>query len=162
MQVLASSAVPGVPYVTTVLTAGGLAKDASITALAANLRSWGYVDGRERTFQGESRHLTFVISRSLIFKNAGGARDFVAFVQANYGAYFGGVTAPRPLVAQGRSGWLFTPPLCACHLANPTVIAVLDVGSSVVWLEINGPDATPALLVNLLDPALSVPTTLPG
>jgi hypothetical protein len=145
-----------------VLTAGALANDASIPALAANLRSWGYIDGRERTFQGESRHLMLVISRSLIFKDATGARAFVGFVQANHGAYFGITTILQPLVAQGRSGWLFAPPLCACHLANPAVIGILDAGSSVVWLEINGPDATPALLVNLLDPALSVPTTLPG
>lgn len=159
MRVLSSSAVPGIPSVTRVLTAGALANDASIPTLAANLRSWGYIDGRERTFQGESRRLMLVISRSLIFKDATGARAFVAFVQANYGAYFGITTTLQPLVAQSRSGWLFAPPLCACHLANPAFIGILDAGSSVVWLEINGPDATPTLLANLLDPALSVPTT---
>jgi hypothetical protein len=162
MQVLSSSAVPGIPFVTRVLTAGALANDASIPALAAHLRSWGFVDGRERTFQGESRHLMLVISRSLIFKDATGARGFVAFVQANYAAYFGSTTTLHQLTAQGRSGWLFAPPLCACHLANPAFIAVVEVGSSVVWLEINGPDATPALLVTLLDPALSVPATPAG
>jgi hypothetical protein len=162
MQVLSPSAVPGIPFVTKVLTAGALANDASIPALAAKLRSWGYVDGRERTFQGESRHLMLVISRSLIFKDTTGARDFVAFVQAHRAAYFGGSTTLHPLQAQGRSGWLFAPPPCACHLANPAFIGVLDTGSGVVWLEINGPDATPELLVNLLDPALSVPATLAG
>jgi hypothetical protein len=162
MKVLAASAVPGLTYVTTVLKATTLSTDASLPELAADLRSWGYVDGRERIFQGESRHLTLVISRSMIFRDAAGARGFVTFVKANSVAYFGAVTASRPLVAQGRSGWLFTPPPCACHLANPAFIAVLDAGSSVVWLEINGPDATAALLVNLLDPALSVPTSLPG
>jgi hypothetical protein len=145
-----------------VLTAGALANDAAIPALAANLRSWGYLDGRERTFQGESRHLMLVISRSLVFKDATGARDFVAFVQANSAAYFGGTTTLHPMLAQGRFGWLFAPPLCACHLANPAFIGILEVGSSVVWLEINGPDATPALLVRLLDPALSVPATPAG
>ena len=162
MVVLASSAVPGVPSVTRVLTAAALAKDATIPGLAPKLESWGYRDGRERMFQGESRHLTLVISRSLIFKDATGARDFEAFVEANYGALFGGSTAAHRLMAQGRPGWLFTLPACACHLANPAFIGVLEAGSSVVWLEINGPDATPELLVNLLDPALSVPTTLPG
>jgi len=157
MMVLASSALPGLTSVTRVLTVTTLSKDASIPQLAANLRSWGYIDGRERIFQGESRHLTLAISRSLIFKDATGARAFVAFVEANYAAYFGAATAARPLVAQGRSGWLFTPPACACHLANPAFIGLLNVGSSVVWLEINGPDATPALLISLLDPALSVP-----
>lgn len=156
MQVLSSSAVPGIPFVTKVLTIGALAGDASIPALAGNLRSWGYIDGRERTFQGESRHLMLVISRSLIFKDKSGASDFVAFVHANSAAYFGGTTTLRPLLAQGRSGWLFAPPSCACHLANPAFIGVLEMGSSVVWLEINGPDATAELLVSLLDPALSV------
>ena len=156
MRVLASSAVPGLTFVTIVLTAATLSKDASLPQLPSDLRSWGYLDGRERTFQGESRQLTLVISRSMIFKDAAGARDFVAFVQANYVAYFGAATTSRPLVAQGRSGWLFTPPPCACHLANPAFIGVLVAASSVVWLEINGPDATPALLVKLLDPTLSV------
>jgi hypothetical protein len=160
MQVLASSEVPGVPSVTSVLTVGELTRDASIPGLAAKLTSWGYLDGRERVFQGNSRHLTLVVSRSLIFIDAAGARGFVAFVQANSGAFFGGVGGRQPLEAQGRSGWLFSPPLCACHMANPAIAGVLDAGAGVVWLEINGPDATPALLVNLLDPARSVPTTL--
>jgi len=46
-------------------------------------------------------------------------------------------------------------------MSNPAVAGVLDAGSGVVWLEINGPDATPALLVSLLDPADSVSATLP-
>jgi hypothetical protein len=162
MKVLAASAVPGLTFVTTTLTAATLSKDAELPQLASDLRSWGYVDGRERTFQGESRQLTLVVSRSMIFKDAAGAHEFVAFVQANHVAYFGAATASRPLVAQGRSGWLFTPPLCACHLASPAFIGVLVAASGVVWLEINGPDATAALLVNLLDPALSVPSSVPG
>lgn len=162
MQVLASSEVPGVPSVTRVLSVDALAKDASIPGLAAKLTSMGYLDGRERVFQGNSRHLTLVISRSLIFKDEIGARSFVTFVQANSGAFFGDFAGQHPLVAQGRSGWLFTLAPCACHLANPAIIGVLDAGSSVVWLGINGPDATPELLVNLLDPARSVPTTLQG
>jgi hypothetical protein len=51
---------------------------------------------------------------------------------------------------------MFTPAPCACHLANPAFIGVLIQGNDVVWLEINGPDATPALLVRLLDPSRSV------
>lgn len=160
MRVLATSAVPGVPSTTTVLSVPELAKDASIPGLTSMLTSWGYLDGRERIFQGQSRHLTLVVSRSLIFKDATGARAFVAFVQANAWAFFGGVVEKQPLVAQGRSGWLFTPPMCACHMANPVIVGVLNDGSGVVWLEINGPEATPALLVSLLDPTLSVPATL--
>jgi hypothetical protein len=162
MKILAPSAVPELPFTTSVLTVTTLSRDASIPSIPAKLRSWGYIDGRERVFQGESRRLMLVISRSLIFKDATGARDLVAFVQTNGAAYFGATTTMRPLLAQGRSGWLFTPPPCACHLANPAFIGVLSDGPSVAWLEINGPAATPTLLVTLLDPALSTTTTLPG
>lgn len=159
MRVLAPAAVPGLPSVTKVLTVDELAKDASVPGLASSIASWGYVDGRQRTFQGPSHHLTLVVSRSLVFKDQAGARSFVAFVQKNAAAYFGATTQVRSLVAQGRAGWIFTPPPCACHLANPALIGVLDAGSNVVWLEINGPDATPALLIRLLDPGRSVPAT---
>ena len=162
MPVLTSSAVPGVPSVTTALTVGELAKDASIPALASKIASWGYLDGRQRTFQGESRHLTLVVSRSLVFADPTGARSFVAFVRANAAPYFGGVTQVRRLVAQDRSGWIFTPPPCACHMASPAFIGVLDARSHVVWLEINGPDATPKVLVRLLDPTRSAPVSRNG
>ena len=161
MLVLAPSAVPGVPSKTTVLTDLELAREASIPGLPSMMTSWGYAGGRERVFQGESRHLTLVISRALLFRDATGARSFVSFVEANSGAFFGGVVETHPMVAQGRSGWLFTLPTCACHMSNPAVAGVLDAGSGVLWLEINGPDATPALLVSLLDPADSVSATLP-
>jgi len=157
MQVLKASAVPGIPYTTRVLTATELAKDASITGLASKIVAWGYLDGRERTFQGESRHLTLVVSRSLIFKGATEARSFVAYIHANATAFFGGAVGEQALLAQGRSGWLFTPAPCACHLASPVVVGVLDAGTGVVWLSINGPDATPGLLMSLLDPGNSVP-----
>jgi len=162
MLVLAASAVPGVPSRTTVLTDLELEKEASIPGLPSMMASWGYAGGRERVFQGESRHLTLVISRSLLFTDVTGARSFVSFVQANSGAFFGGVVETHPMVAQGRPGWLFTLPSCACHMSNPAVAGVLEARSGVVWLEINGPDATPALLVSLLDPADSVPATSSG
>jgi hypothetical protein len=156
MRVLATSAVPGVPSTTTVLAIGELAKDASISGLDSKIASWGYVDGRQRTFQGPSRHLTLVVSRSLVFMDAIGAKIFVASVVANSASYFGAGVHGRRLLAQARSGWMFTPAPCACHLANPAFIGVLIQGTDVVWLEINGPDATPALLVRLLDPSRSV------
>ena len=158
LQVLAASAVPGVPSTTRPLTVDLLSKDAAIPGLGSRFASWGYVDGVERTFQGQSRHLTFVDSRALEFQDAGGAEAFVAFVHDNASAYFG-VAAMQQLSAQGRPGWQFTPSACACHMANPVVVGVVSSGSSVAWLEINGPDATSALLLSLLDPSNSVPTT---
>jgi hypothetical protein len=162
MPVLAASAVPGIPFTTSVLTAPELAKDAPIPGLASKIIAWGYLDGRERTFQGESRRLTLVVSRFLVFKNDTGARTFVAFVHDQSAAYFGPSVGEQPLVTQGRSGWLFTPASCACHLANPVVIGIVDQGSSVVWLEINGPAATSSLLTSLLDPAESAPASNDG
>jgi hypothetical protein len=158
LRVLSATAVPGVPATTRSLTADELAKDASIPGIASKLSAWGFVDGAERTFQGESRHLTFVDSRALVFQDAGGAEAYVAFVHDNVSAYFG-VATVQPLTAQGRPGWQIAPSACACHLANPVVVGVVFNGTNVSWLEINGPDATPALLMSLLDPSNSVPAS---
>ena len=155
IRVLSASAVPGVPYTTKTLTASELSKDAAIPGLESMFTKWGYVQGAERTFQGESRHLTFVDSRSLLFLDSGGAAAYVEFVHSNATAYFG-IAGVQALVAQGRPGWQFTPAACACHMANPVIVGVVSSQAGVTWLEINGPDATPALLVSLLDPSNSV------
>jgi hypothetical protein len=157
MPVLAASAVPGVPSVTTSLTAAELGKDAPIRRLAAKIVSWGYLGGRMRTFQGESHHLTLVVSRVLTFRNAAGARQYVTYVREHQSAFFGSFTQTHPLHGPGVSGWLFAPPLCACHLANPALTGTLDAGPRVAWLEINGPAATPGLLLHLLDSVRGVP-----
>jgi hypothetical protein len=150
LPVLAASAVPGIPSVTTRLTTADLAKDAAIRGLAAKIASWGYLGGRQRAFQGESHHLTLVISRALLFRDALGAQRYAAFVREHQAAFFGASVRAQRLPGRSTPGWLFIPPLCACHLANPALIGVLNAGSRVLWLEINGPAATPALLVQLL------------
>jgi hypothetical protein len=132
-----------------------LSKDAAIPGLSSKFASWGYLQGAQRTFQGESRHLTYVVSRALVFKDFSGASAYVDFVHTNATAFFG-ISGVQPLVAQGRSGWQFTPAACSCHMANPVVIGVVSSQSVVAWLEINGPDATPALLLGLLDPVNNV------
>jgi len=150
LPVLATSAVPGISSVTTRLTTADLAKDAAVRGLAAKIASWGYLSGRQRTFQGESHHLTLVISRALIFRHATGAQQYAAFVREHQAAFFGTSVQAQRLPGRSVSGWMFTPPLCACHLANPALIGVLNAGTRVLWLEINGPTATPALLMRLL------------
>jgi hypothetical protein len=160
LPVLATSAVPGISSVTTRLTTADLAKDAAIRGLATKIASWGYLGGRQRTFQGESHHLTLVISRALIFRDATGAQHYAAFVREHQAAFFGTSVQAQRLPGRSVSGWLFIPPLCACHLANPALIGVLDAGSRVLWLEINGPTATPALLTRLLNSVGN--TALPG
>lgn len=157
IRLLTASAVPDIPYTTAVLTVAELARDADIAGLASKFASWGYVEGAERTFQGESRHLTFVVSRSLVFRDAAGADAYVSFVHSHATAFFG-IAGVQALLAQGRPGWVFTPAACACHLANPVLVGVVSEGPAVAWLEINGPEATHALLVALLDPSNSAPT----
>jgi hypothetical protein len=150
LPVLATSAVPGIPSVTTQLTTADLAKDAAIRGLATKIASWGYLGGRQRTFQGESHHLTLVISRILIFRDATGAQHYATFIREHQAAFFGTSVQAQRLPGRSGSGWLFIPPLCACHMANPALIGVLNAGSRILWLEINGPAATAALLLRLL------------
>jgi len=150
LPLLPTSAVPGIPATTGPLSAVELGRDASIRALASKVMSFGYVGGRERTFQGESRHLTLVVSRSLLFEDPAGAQRFVSFVRANAKAYFGTAVQTHQVVSRGHWGWLFTPTACACHLANPAFTGLVATGRTVSWLEINGPDASPALLTSLL------------
>lgn len=162
LPVLAASAVPGIPSATIRLTTADLAKDAAVRGLAGKIASWGYLGGRQRTFQGESHRLTLVVSRALMFRDVVGAQRYAAFVRVHQAAFFGASVQAQRLSGRGASGWLFTPPLCACHLANPALIGVLNSGSRVIWLEINGPAATPALLVRLLDSVSSVAVARPG
>jgi hypothetical protein len=157
LPVLAASAVPGIPSVTTRLTTAELAKDAAVHGLAADIASWGYLGGRQRTFQGESHHLTLVVSRALIFRDALGAQHYAAFVREHRSAFFGAAVQAQRLPGQSVPGWMFIPPLCACHLANPALIGVLAAGPRILWLEINGPTATPALLMRLLHTVRSQP-----
>lgn len=151
LPVLAASAVPRIHSVTSRMSATDLAKDAQIRGLAAKIASWGYLGGRQRTFQGESHHLTLVISRALMFRDAAGAQRYAAFVREHGAAFFGAGVQARRLTGHRLSGWLFTLPSCACHMANPALIGVLNAGSRVIWLEINGPAATPVLLQRLLE-----------
>jgi hypothetical protein len=151
LPVLAASAVPGIHSVTSRLSAKDLAKDALIRGFVAKIASWGYLGGRQRTFQGESHHLTLVISRALMFREAAGAQRYTAFVREHEAAFFGAGVQPRRLTGHHLSAWLFALPSCACHMANPALIGVLNAGSRVFWLEINGPAATPVLLQRLLE-----------
>jgi hypothetical protein len=158
MPVLKTSAVPGIPSTTRPLTSADLAKDSTVGDAASRISSFGYLGGMQRTFQGESRrNLSLVVSRSLVFRDPSGASAFVAFVHDNAPAYFGDGSRVRPLSAQGRAGWLFTLAPCACHMATPAYVGLVSQGDSVTWLEINGSDATPALLSQLLQPPNSAP-----
>jgi hypothetical protein len=149
--VLPATAVPYLPSHLVVLTSRDLIADASIGALPAELSKLGFVVGGQRTFQGPSQHhLQLVISRTLRFRTAAGARGFVRFVSQHAGDYVGQVPTVKPLTSHGRSGSLIVAPLCACHMAQPALLALVGSGRDVSWLEINGPAARAALLSWLL------------
>lgn len=133
-------------YVTSEL----LAKDAPVPGLAVALVSMGFLRGVQRNFQGESKHISLAVSRTLRFADAAGAARFVAFVHSNRVDYFGIGAESAALRVSGRTGFVFQPPACACHMAQPDVVGIVARGDQVTWLEINGPDATPALLRELI------------
>jgi hypothetical protein len=147
--VLPTAAVAGLAVVTKPLTGQDLQKDSTASDLAARLDRWGYVGGWQRTFQGESRRLTLVVSRSLQFKTSPGAASFVAYMHQKVGSFYP-FALTSPLSMPGRSGWVIRPPLCGCHMANPLVVGVTAQGRKVSWLEINGPQASTRLLAQLL------------
>jgi hypothetical protein len=147
--VLPVKAVSWLPATTRPLSAADVQKDSTRHGLVARLRAWGYRGGWERTFQGESRRLTVVVSRSLTFGGTAGAAAFVGYLSRHlYSFYPFAVT--RKITVAGRPGLLIKPPLCACHLATPLYVGVVVTGHRVHWLEINGPRATGRLLTSLL------------
>jgi hypothetical protein len=147
--VLPPHAIAGLPPVTRALSAADVQKDSGVHDLATRLRRWGYQQGWQRTFQGESRRLTLVVSRSLTFGASAGAAAFVAFLGRHIESFYP-FAISKPLAVAGQSGWLIKPPLCACHMAQPLYVGVTRKGRQVRWLEINGPRATGALLTSLL------------
>lgn len=147
--VLSVRAVSWLPAITRPITPADVQKDSTARGLAARLRRWGYAGGWERTFQGESRRLTLVVSRSLTFRSNPGAKAFVGYLTRHLDAFYP-YALRHPLTLAGQSGWLIKPPECACHMAEPLYVGVTAAGRQVRWLEINGPQATGKLLASLL------------
>jgi len=147
--VLPAAAVAGLAVATQPLTSQDVQKDSTAPDLATRLAGWGYVGGWQRTFQGESRRLTLVVSRSLQFRTSPGAARFVAYMHQKVGSFYPFAVTSR-LSMPGRSGWVIQPPLCGCHMATPLLVGVTARGRKVSWLEINGPQASTRLLTQLL------------
>jgi hypothetical protein len=134
-----------VPYLDSrrrVLRAADLAREAALPALTGRLGAWGFEAGASRSFQGQSRRLQVVESRTLRFRSPAGAASFLAFVRAHRGSFFAGSGAPRPFASRGRHGLLLESAPCACHLATPAYLGVVARGSRVSWLAVNGPRAS--------------------
>jgi hypothetical protein len=147
--VLPARAVAYLPTVTKPLTARDVQADSTLPDLTAQLTAWGYLGGWQRTFQGESRRLTLVVSRSLDFRGSAGASAFVSYLHRRIASFYP-YAQSWPVTVAGRSGWVIAPPLCACHMANPLLAGVVWQRHQVWWLEINGPRASTRLLIRLL------------
>jgi hypothetical protein len=150
LATLPASAVSYLPSSVKELSAGGMAHEAGAPALRGELATWGFVAGSDRYFQGESRKLQVVDSRTLHFATADGAAAFVAFMGRHLGSYLGSFAQVRRFSTRGRSGILAAGQPCQCHLANPSFLGVVSHGPTVTWLEINGPGATRRALASLI------------
>lgn len=150
ISTLPAHAVPGLPSTRTTLTPAFLARETQAAPLRAQLQTWGFIAGARRYFQGESRTLQLVDSRTLRFRRAAGASAFVGFLRTHLDPYLGTFPRLRRYSSRGRSGFLAVGQECQCHLANPTYLAAVSAGGTVTWLEINGPGATRGRLAALL------------
>jgi hypothetical protein len=139
---LAAAAVPYLDSNARSLTAAIVAREAGDPALEGRLAEWGFDGGSARYFQGQSRRLQVVDSRTLRFRTPAGASAFARFVRADPDAFFPGAGPVRDFSAGGRRGIIVKGLPCACHLATPALFAVLARATTVSTLEINGPRAT--------------------
>ena len=131
------------------------AHDVDIEDLAADFGGGkatfpGFVQGRERVFQGASERFHTVVSRTLEFEDAGAAEAYVTYFRTHLAAMFGTGTNAKPVESKGRRGYLVDAASCACHRAEPTLAAVVARGTRVSYLEVNGGGAKPAALEALL------------
>jgi hypothetical protein len=147
---LPAAAVPYLPSVHKPLTAAFLAREARVPSLTLRLNGWGFEAGADRYFQGESRRLQLVDSRTLRFRDPSGAAAYVAFMRAHLGPILGSFPRIRTFSPGARHGIVAIGQECQCHLANPALLAVVSRGSTVTWLEINGPGATRGRLAALI------------
>jgi hypothetical protein len=148
--VLPATAVSYLPSQARPLTIRDLVHESTAPALAAGLARWGYETGAQRLFQGQSKTLQVVVSRTLEFRSASGAAAYVRFVHRQATAVFGAQPTQEPLVAGSRHGWTITLAPCACHMASPALVGVASAGRRVSWLEVNGPTASAGVLSRLL------------
>lgn len=139
---LPAAAVPYLESKERALTAAIVAREAGRPELAAQLAEWGYDGGASRSFQGQSKRLQVVDSRSYRFRTPTGAAAFMREIRANPGAFFPGAGEQRDFVSDGRRGIAVTGLPCACHMAQPALFAAVSDGTAVSSLEINGARAS--------------------
>ncbi len=142
-----------VPYLSTSIKSvspSSLAREAQDPSLATRLRHWGFEIAADRYFQGESRRLQVVDSRTLRFHHTAGATAFVSYMRAHLSPILGSFPMISAYRFRDRDGILAVGQECQCHLANPTFLALVARRGMVSWLEINGPAATRERVAALL------------
>ena len=145
LPMLATSTLPDLDHTERGLDLSALAAEGPKGGdLQAHLAAWSYRTGSEREFKGgtPSRYLD-VVSRTLVFGTAAGARDFVGFVRDHPGTYVGALRLARPVKADGRDGFLLVARGCGCHRETPLMLYLASSGRRVTWLMANGPQVTP-------------------
>ena len=150
---LPATAVPYLASVSKTLTPSLLAREAEAPSLVHRLNGWGFEAATDRYFQGESKRLQVVDSRTLRFRASSGAAAYVAFMRSHLWPYLGPYPKINAFAPGGREGILATGQECQCHLANPSFLALVAHGATVTWLEINGPGATKHGLATLIERA---------
>jgi hypothetical protein len=141
-RALTAGAVPYLESKARPLTAAVVAREAGDPTLAGRLADWGFDGGSSRYFQGQSRQLQVVDSRTLRFRTSDGAAAFLRFVRAHPESFFPGAGPMRRFSSEGRHGILVEGLPCSCHLATPALFSALPRDTTVSTLEINGPRAT--------------------
>jgi hypothetical protein len=141
---LRPAALPGIGHSDRRLDLGTIAGEAPQSAdLARLLDQWQFVAGAQREFRGgASKDMVDVVSRTLVFRDAAGARAFVQFVRRNPSTYIGTVQVARPVADHGRQGYVLAARNCGCHRETPLILYVASSGGRVTWLMANGPKMT--------------------
>jgi hypothetical protein len=150
---LPAAAVPYLESRHRTLSADVLVRESQTPALASRLVRWGYEAGASRYFQGQSKRLQVVESRTLRFRTPEGAASFMGFIRERPATFFAGAGTTREFSSRGRDGILVEGAPCACHLATPAYLAVVARGRTVTSMEINGPRATVRALRRLVSQA---------
>jgi hypothetical protein len=139
---LPADAVPYLESKARALTAATIAREAALPRLAGQLAGWGFESGANRSFQGQSKRLQVVDSRTYRFRTPTGAAAFLRTIRGQPGAFFPGAGKRRDFTSGGRRGIAVEGLPCACHLAQPALFSALVDGRTVSTLEINGARAT--------------------
>jgi hypothetical protein len=132
---LAAADLPELTARTRALTLDLLAADSfAPDELAGVLREAGYLAGHEREFTGRTTSFDRVLTRSLRFADAAGARAYLAWLRQHPDEFLG-ASLPEPGPAVGEDGFVFALERCGtCKKELPTYLAAWRRGDSVAFL----------------------------